>query len=337
MKNTSIVAFICIALPTMACAELPAWTWTYAKRIAHEDTYARKKIEFKQTFVHPFTQLMFSWNALRPERGYFSFHAQVYSRGQWQELHHMIDWGQSVQRSHNRPHVHSSAYHVRLEVPTSHPAQGFRVIAYAHEGASLSDLKALFVCTSDFNKFMAEEIQDFNLRSVKVNGVPQISQMMVEHPDAMRICSPTSTCMLVSYLQKKNIDPAFFAQKSYDAGLDSYGSWPFNMAHAYEHTQGAFHFCTMRMSSFTDVHKQLMSGIPVVVSVRGEIPGGVKPYNNGHLMIIVGWDAHNKKVLCHDPAFATDDQVFVAYNAEEFIRAWERSNRLAYVAMPIFS
>src|SRR5579859_8057960 len=314
---------------------LHQWTWTYAKKFA-PDEIKKNKVNFTHASTKPFTQLIFSWNARRPQKGYLRFCAQAFINGQWHEPYLMIDWGSSFQKSYFTTNTLTAAHHVRLEIPQPHASKGFRVIVEALEGAQLAHLKSIFVCVSDFAKFMPE-VPDYihQLKSVKLNGVPRHSQMVVDHEDRERICSPTSTSMLVGYLKKRVISPALFAQQSYDSGLDSYGSWPFNMAHAYEVTDGAYHFCAMRLYSFLDLYKQLAAGIPVVVSVRGELEGGVKPYNNGHLMIVVGWDENNKRVLCHDPAFPADDKVTVAYDAESFIRAWERSQRLAYIATPV--
>ncbi len=339
MKYIVLIAILITNFQCIQADEIKPWTWTYAKRILPSDVSQNKKqVTFMHTRVQPFTQLMFSWNALRPERGFLRFWAQAYINNKWHEPHMMIDWGASVQRSYFTPQDITKAHHVRLEVPHHMPSHGFRIIIQAHEGADINHLKALFVCTSNLTQFSSEQPDYIHtLKSIRLDRVPQHSQMVVQHPDFERICSPTSTSMLVGYLKKKSVDPASFAQKSYDQGLDSYGSWPFNMAHAYEHMGGYYYFCAMRLHSFAELHSQLSLGIPVVVSVRGELSGAVKPYNNGHLMAVIGWDAHNKKVLCHDPAFPADEQVAVAYDVADFMRAWERSQRLAYIASPAHS
>jgi len=38
------------------------------------------------------------------------------------------------------------------------------------------------------------------------------------------------------------------------------------------------------------------------------------------------------QVLCHDPACESDKDVFKRYPLQDFLRAWETSHRLAYVA-----
>jgi hypothetical protein len=156
--------------------------------------------------------------------------------------------------------------------------------------------------------------------------------MMLNHHKKEVLCSPTSCSMLVSYLMKKRIDPVLFADNAYDAGLNAYGSWPFNVAHAFEVCKGKYLFHVERLSSFSSLYHYLRKKIPVVVSVRGKIIGAPKEYNDGHLLLVVGWDQYHKKVICHDPAIAHSKETRVAYDARSFIRAWELSRRLAYIA-----
>ena len=140
--------------------------------------------------------------------------------------------------------------------------------------------------------------------------------------------------MLHDYLTCQTNDPLNFADKSYDNGLRVYGSWPFNMAHAYELGDGRHFFYTARLQSFKSLHDVLKQKIPVPVSVRGAIIGAPKEYNNGHLLLVVGYNAHTHCVVCHDPAAPSDTETLKEYPIDSFIKAWDRSRRLAYIAMP---
>ena len=170
---------------------------------------------------------------------------------------------------------------------------------------------------------------------VVVKNVTKISQFALNHADSSRICSPTSCTMLTRYLTGYLIDPIDFAKKSYDKGLDAYGSWPFNMAHAFEHSNGKNWFFNTRLNSFTELHRQLTRNIPVVVSVRGTLPGAPKSYNQGHLLVVIGWDAQKKQVVCHDPASEKHYQTLKQYAFNDFIKAWELSHRLVYWVEPV--
>jgi hypothetical protein len=84
------------------------------------------------------------------------------------------------------------------------------------------------------------------------------------------------------------------------------------------------------MNSFGGIYKMLSQGSPVAVSVRGALPGAPKPYTDGHLMVIIGYDAVKQQVICHDPARAADHETACVYPLVDFLRAWEKSHRLTY-------
>ena len=103
-------------------------------------------------------------------------------------------------------------------------------------------------------------------------------------------------------------------------------------AQAFDELGGTTWFTVMRMKSFADLYLHLKKNIPVVVSVRGVLTGAPKEYENGHLMLVVGWDKEKRSVVCHDPAFPANDQVLIYYQLEDFCRAWGSSHCLSYLA-----
>ena len=79
------------------------WTWSLKKEFSAteilENTH-RKQLLFCKLNLPRFSQLIFYWNAFRPEKGYFSFSAQVLDeKNKWHDWHPMADWGKDVQRS----------------------------------------------------------------------------------------------------------------------------------------------------------------------------------------------------------------------------------------------
>jgi hypothetical protein len=293
---------------------------------------------FSRTKTPLFSQLILSWNAVRPSRGYFTFWAQTRGTrsGDWYDWHRVSDWGAGIQRSYiSKRSRGSSHYYVRLEIPEM--GDGFRIKVEAHDGASLADLRGLYICISDLENCLSEQndpdVRD--LASVYVHNVPQQSQMVLQHPRFDALCSPTSMSMVTGYFRREIVDPIDFARNSYDAGLDVFGSWPFNTAHAFERCNGTVAFWVQRLSSFKMLHNQLMRGIPVVVSVRGAFPGSASMHAHGHLLVVVGWDRDNQRVLCNDPAFESNEKTVRSYGIEGFLQAWERSKRLAYMAEPL--
>lgn len=312
------------------------WTYQYKKMFSPTECAANKakqELQFVKQDTAPFCQMILSWNGTRP-RGHFTFSSQVRDAKtkKWHSWHKMSQWGTNVQRSFFSEDA-TTNHHVRLEIPQHKPADALRIKVTADDGALLSDLHALFVCVSDFTKFEPEHSSSLaTLASVEINNIPQFSQMELDHPKKEVLCSPTSCSMVTSYLMDKFIDPVLFANNCYDTGLCAYGSWPYNVAHAYECCDETIHFAVTRLNSFKELHKQLMQKIPVIVSVRGHLAGAPQEYKQGHLLVVIGWDAAQQKVICHDPAFVSKEQTRVAYAAKSFLQAWERSRRLAYLA-----
>lgn len=340
-KIVLLVFLFCMPLCGSDNSNNKDWTSVYHKRcnaVMRVHNKNKKNVFFCHEGVQPFTQLVFSWNALRPEQGYFSFYAQVRDAQtkKWGTWHHMADWGADVQKTYlSKSDGISSFVHVRLEMNDKKVADAFRIKIVPYKKASLSLVYSIAVALSDFNTFKPENVVNSELQPIHIKGLPTIAQFALEHEDNSRICSPVSCTMLVQYLTGNYRDPLEFAAKSFDAGLGVYGSWPCNTAHAFEECNGSMHFMVRRMNAFADLHEQLIKGMPVVVSVRGNLPGALKSFPHGHLLVVVGWDNETRQVLCHDPAAETNEMVFKRYPITDFLRAWECSHRLSYVVDPV--
>lgn len=314
------------------------WTWSYRRKINVQETQdlsSKKNLIFSKVNIPNFSQLIFSWNSFELKKGYFTFWVQPRNAitKKWGNWYKMIDWGNGISKSYSTIVDGDISYiHVRLEMPLGRLADGFRLKIERHNGADLSNLRLLSVCVSNLNKFLPEEISSsiLKLRSIKIDGIPKKSQMVLDHLDCKKMCSPTSTSMLVSYLSKRQVEPIGFALNAYDKGLGAYGSWPFNTAQAFIRCSICF-FRVVRLNSFAELHAQLSRGMPVVVSVRGKLNGAPQEYNSGHLILVCGWDQKNKEVIVHDPAFESDPKVFHKYGISSFLRAWEKSHRLSYI------
>lgn len=338
MLNLKQVLFLIILsnIFMKVLCNIPEWTWSYCKKITQEDIKKltdKTKIIYSKEKVPNFNQLIFSWNALRPKKGYFSFSVQPHYgiENKWGDWYKMADWGADIQKSYFIQNGNVSFIHVRLEIPQEKLADGFRLKIEAKDGADLEDLKLLSVCISDFSKFSSENISEIRLlKSVNIDGITKKSQFLLKHEHNNKMCSPTSTWMLVDFLSNKTINPLNFATNVYDYGLEAYGSWPFNTAHAFEQCPNSY-FRVIRLNSFKHLHSYIDKGTPVVVSVRGNLNGAPLVYNKGHLILITGWDKQRKQIICHDPAFAKNSLVKHRYDIKSFLRAWERSNRLAYI------
>lgn len=332
---------ICFVLSMYPNSTGEPWSWTYRKIVQPNELKAGKNSEllFSKLNVPTFSQLIFSWNAGRPATGYFSFVVQVRDMHtkRWGKWHHMIDWGNVAQKSYlSATDGYSKYVHVRLETEGEKKADAFRIKIIGQEGANVALVKLLAVSIADYAQFKPEHVDACtSLPSVFVKGVPKVSQFQVDHPENRRLCSPTSCSMVAGFLRGEQVDPVDFADNVFDHGLEIFGSWPFNMAYAFEQCLGNNWFFTARLNGFADIHRQLMQGLPVAVSIRGALDGAPKAYEDGHLLVVVGWNAQKKSVICHDPAFDSHQYVLKQYPVKSFIRAWECSRRLAYWVDPV--
>lgn len=330
---TKVCFFFFLLAVFLPAHSMRSWTYLVKKQFDLEHP-CHAGVPFKKTELAPFSQLIFSWNADEPEGGYFCFWVRVHRlSGRWGPWHKMVEWGKGERRSFTDQLDDERYCYVRLELPTSDCADGFELRVESVGGADPSRVKLLAVALSNFSYFEPEiDLDRYRVcPPVFIEGIVPVSQMQVDHPDFTKICSPTSLCMLVSYLKGSLLDPIVFAQGVYDNGLGVYGSWPFNLAYAYQQTGGDYFFCVQRLHSFATLYNLLSEGIPVVVSVRGMIAGAPKPYPGGHLLVVVGFDGERGMVLCQDPAAPTGETVLRSYPLSDFKNAWEASFRLAYV------
>ncbi len=322
--------------------ELIPWSRVYKKIYTEEECDRHcfsKELLFTHSKAIPFTQLIVSFNVDRPTDGSFDFFLRVHTQGknnnEWGPWSKIASWSDSAQKSFFSKNYDATFNYVRLEMNTvlleDSYGDGFQLRVEKTKTATLDAVKGLFVCASNYKEFKPERpyLASKGLASVRVKGVLKKSQKLIDHPRIGALCSPTTLSMVLEFLMQESIDPLETARNVYDEGLDVFGSWPFNMSYAFEKTNGLFFFYVARLSSFSQLHT-ILSFMPVGLSVRGAIKGARKNYPSGHFLVVVGYDADKKQVICFDPAFDTLDKVEVAYDIAEFLPAWERSNRLIY-------
>src|SRR3989344_7869077 len=88
------------------------WTHTYKCVFSEEKMHANRtksELLILQANSLPFTQLIFSWNAFRPERGKFSFFLRIRDQEtqQWDQWHKILEWGAQIQKSFFNRGTHS--------------------------------------------------------------------------------------------------------------------------------------------------------------------------------------------------------------------------------------
>lgn len=292
----------------------------------------------------PFTELILSWNALRPKKGNFSFYVSV-KHHKWSPWYKLAQWGVKGQQTfvNSRvPVVHTK--HVRMVLTRGKKSRAFRIKVVAQNGADLRNLNALFVSTADMNKF-SQSKPAFEKPSTYIKGFPRQSQMVIGHPRFRDICSPTSLSMILNYhLNPYKIMPqiggltgvaANFADKVHDDSyLDIYGNWILNVSQVFDSSKGKVFCRAQRLNDFDELYNYIRRKIPVAVSIRGKLRGGRKSYDNGHFVVVVGWSQKKKAVICVDPAFSSSKKTLKAYHLKDFLNAWGKSRNLSYIAIP---
>ena len=159
-------------------------------------------------------------------------------------------------------------------------------------------------------------------------AVPGCSQMV--YPDGGNVwCSPTSTSMVLAYWTKDSgpCEPRVRAAVAgtYDWLFDGNGNWPFNTAYAATFSMEGY---VARFTTLAQAEEWIAAGVPVIMSIawgKNELTGAAIPSSDGHLMVLVGFDASGNPVV-NDPAAATDAQVQRTYIRAEFESLWLASS-----------
>lgn len=272
--------------------------------------------------VDPFDEMIISWNAKRPCQGSTRIYIRVKTEG-WSSWLLYAEWGQSGQTSYQHKEGLITVFQDTIRV------EGIKASAFEikMEGADL-DMRSLYVYTNSDENVVTREILPEKSFSLPLKG---LSQIALGQPLDKRGCSPTSSAAVLAYLLQKPIDVENFANAVWDRGFDIYGHWVFNVAEAANLLDAPYECYISRLSGFNEIYSHLEKGFPVVVSVRGPLPGSAAPYASGHLLVVSGYDALNDRVLCMDPAFPTHAETLVSYDREHFVQAWQRRGRIAYI------
>lgn len=171
----------------------------------------------------------------------------------------------------------------------------------------------------------------------RVLAVPSCSQMV--YPDGGEVwCSPTSLAMVLKYWagDTSACEPGVRSAVGgvYDWTYRGHGNWPFNTAHA--STAGLQAHVT-RFTRLAQVEEWVAAGVPAILSVawrKGELTGAPIESTNGHLLVLVGFDAAGNPVV-NDPAASSDAGVRRTYARSEFESLWLKASAgTAYLVYP---
>jgi uncharacterized protein YvpB len=162
-------------------------------------------------------------------------------------------------------------------------------------------------------------------------NVPQKSQMLEPDDIRNRICSPTSTAMVLDYWGHQS-SVQEIARLAYHRPLDLYGVWPSSVWAASRYGLLGY------LHKFNDWHEViwlLRRRIPIITSIAynaGELRHAAVERTSGHLVVIKGMDTRH--VIVNDPAAPSIDTVERRYEIEEFTTHWLRKKAVGYVLFP---
>lgn len=306
---------------------------TYLYDLSKEERQAKECV-WKMEKTHPFDELILSWNGLRPTKGKWTFWTSLFV-GEWSPWIPYAEWGSSLQKTFKHaPQGCKVESYQDAVYPKVGLCDAFRIKVTAEEGATLDTLDALFANLSNLSSRFHAMPQE-PLSSVFISNVPRRSQLKLDHPRFLDLCSPTASSNAINYLLgAKKIDPIAFAGKVHDKEFDIYGNWILNTAQAYQDLEGNFRCRVERLPSFSTLHSYLIRGLPVIVSIRGPLIGSYRPMTFGHLVCVTGFDSEQQKVHCIDSGFPEDEQTAVSYPLKDFLDAWARRQNVAYVFTP---
>lgn len=158
--------------------------------------------------------------------------------------------------------------------------------------------------------------------------VPKFSQMV--YPDGGSVwCSPTSTSMVLSFWDNYKDDGAPRVHAAVDGVFDwvydGHGNWPFNTAYAATFGYEAY---VARFTSLAKAEEYVAAGVPVIMSIawrKGELTNTGVDSTNGHLLVLVGFDASGNPII-NDPASPANETVRRTYLRSEFEPLWLQSS-----------
>ena len=293
-----------------------------------------------------FTEAIASWNAATPTGTWIETLMRVQFGSRWSKWYNLGIWAadySTIQRHSVRLQGDADGYVAVDTLVVS--AKKTPVSAYqlkvrlfsANESASpnVHNLSLAF-STSAEKKAVASSGNPADWNTLL--AVPECSQMV--YPDGGNVwCSPTSTSMVLGYWENDTgpCEPRVRAAVDgvYDWVYDGHGNWPFNTAYAATHGMEGY---VARFTSLTQAEPWIKAGVPVITSIAWgskDLTGAAVPSSNGHLMVLVGFDADGNPVL-NDPAAASDEDVQRTYLRSEFEPLWlTSSGGTVYLIYPV--
>lgn len=280
----------------------------------------------------PFDEAVPSWSATAPEGTRIEFYLRPDEQGA--ERYCLGVWKSDATRTSVKGQKDDAASVDTDTLTLKSPATGLAVVIDIYEQPGKSaELKGAHLILVDTSQKLGRRPP---LRAAwgLVMEPPRRAQMT--YPNGSGACSPTSVSMLLGYWAKTLGTPQIdhdvpeVQQGVYDVAWKGTGNWPFNMAYAA--SQPGLTAYVSRFRDVRDVEEWVAKGVPVACSVSYGLLRG-KPKrddNDGHLVVVVGFDEHGDPVF-NDPG---RNVVRMTYKRADFERAWAVSRNTVYLVYP---
>jgi hypothetical protein len=292
-----------------------------------------------------FTEVIASWNAETPPGTWIEILIRARVGGRWTKWYNLGVWaadtGTVARHSVSAQGDDDGYVSVDTLVLTAKKAAAdafqIRVRLFSDDGSATPVVRNLSVAysTSPSKKLTLQPGDP--ARWATLLDAPECSQMA--YPDGGEVwCSPTSVSMVLGfygYMPGGCADRVHAAVEGvYDWIYDGHGNWPFNTAYA---ASLGYEGYVARLTSLTQAEEWIAAGVPVVVSFAwgvNDLAGAAVPSSNGHLGVLVGFDAAGNPII-NDPAAASNDSVRRTYDRVEFESLWlEHSGGTVYLIYP---
>lgn len=279
----------------------------------------------------PFTELVGSWRATTPGKSLFRVVIELpdgapMSIGTWGTA---SDVRTSIKEQ--------KAEGARVDTDTlvlEKPITKFRVrVELVEDAGELPRLEEICFVLTDPSAKIAPRSPNRKAHGW-VMEPPRLAQMSYENGNVL--CSPTSVTMVMNYWAKKrgfgslNVSVPEVAEGVFDPGWEGTGNWSFNVAYAA--TFPEIESYVTRMRDLRDAEDWTAAGVPVITSVSYSLLKGEakRRTNDGHLVVLVGFDNRGKPIF-NDPG---KNVVRMQYDRDAFDRAWAASGRTCYLIYP---
>jgi hypothetical protein len=301
----------------------------------------------------PFTEAIASWNADTPDGTWIETQISAEIAGRWTKWYSLGIWADD----YNTLHRHS----VKLQGDTD----GFVAVdtlilngkkappadAYKLKFRLFSANSAVPTIRNGSLAYSTTAVAPTSLAPGSATNwnvtltVPECSQDMYPGEGGEVWCSPTSTSMVLGYWgdgQGAVCTVRVHAAVTgvFDWIYDGHGNWPYNTAYAATQTtaSGALEGYVVRFTSMAQLETWVKAGVPVVISYawkKSQLDNVSIGSSDGHLAVVVGFDAAGNPVV-NDPAEpAGDTAVQRTYNRAQLESLWlEKSGGTAYLMYP---